>query len=184
MRLLRGEIPMSMKSEWAQQWRPLDQRWISGCFPRIREQTARSSLIPLGASHKLQILKHKTSNFKTHFGWAKGRDIFLISLTSCLFELLQHWQLMLRYVLGGRTQELKAMPLFLFRQTCLKLSFASNRDVVWGIFIYFPSYEFPYPSSVQLPSHVRLFATPWIAARQASLSITNSRSPPKPMSIE
>lgn len=103
MRLLRGEIPMSMKSEWAQQWRPLDQRWISGCFPRIREQTARSSLIPLGASHKLQILKHKTSNFKTHFGWAKGRDIFLISLTSCLFELLQHWQLMLRYVLGGRT---------------------------------------------------------------------------------
>ena len=31
--------------------------------------------------------------------------------------------------------------------------------------------------------HVWLFATPWIAARQASLSITNSRSPPKPMSI-
>ena len=31
-------------------------------------------------------------------------------------------------------------------------------------------------SSVQLPSRVRLFATPSIAARQASLSITNSRS--------
>ena len=27
-------------------------------------------------------------------------------------------------------------------------------------------------------------ATPWTAARQASLPITNSRSPPKPMSIE
>ena len=27
-------------------------------------------------------------------------------------------------------------------------------------------------------------ATPWTAARQASLSITNSQSPPKPMSIE
>ena len=38
-------------------------------------------------------------------------------------------------------------------------------------------------SSVQF-SHVRLFATPWTAALQASLSITNSRSPPKPMSIE
>ena len=38
--------------------------------------------------------------------------------------------------------------------------------------------------SVQLLSCVRLFATPWIAARQASLSITNSRSPPKPMSIK
>ena len=33
-------------------------------------------------------------------------------------------------------------------------------------------------------SHVRLFATPWIAARQASLSITSSRSLLKLMSIE
>ena len=39
-------------------------------------------------------------------------------------------------------------------------------------------------SSVQLLSRVRLFATPWTAARQASLSVTNSRSTPKPMSIE
>ena len=39
-------------------------------------------------------------------------------------------------------------------------------------------------SSVQLLSHVWLFATPWIIARQASLSITNSRSLPRPMSIE
>ena len=39
-------------------------------------------------------------------------------------------------------------------------------------------------SSVQLLSRVRLFATPWAAACQASLSITSSRSPPKPMSME
>ena len=39
-------------------------------------------------------------------------------------------------------------------------------------------------SSVQSLSRVWLFVTPWIAARQASLSITNSSSPPKPMSIE
>ena len=39
-------------------------------------------------------------------------------------------------------------------------------------------------SSVQSLSHVRLFTTPWIAARQASLSITNSRSSFKLMSIE
>ena len=32
-------------------------------------------------------------------------------------------------------------------------------------------------------SHVRLFVTPWTAAHQAFLSITNSQSPPKPMSI-
>ena len=39
-------------------------------------------------------------------------------------------------------------------------------------------------SSLQSFSRVRLFATPWIAARQASLSITNSRSSPKLMCIE
>ena len=39
-------------------------------------------------------------------------------------------------------------------------------------------------SSVQLFSRVRLFATPWTAARQASLSITNSWSLLKLMSIE
>ena len=39
-------------------------------------------------------------------------------------------------------------------------------------------------SSVQLLSRVWLFATSWIAARQASLSITNSRSSLKFMSIE
>ena len=38
-------------------------------------------------------------------------------------------------------------------------------------------------SSLQFLTHVRLFATPWIAARQASLSITNSQSLPKLMSI-
>ena len=45
-------------------------------------------------------------------------------------------------------------------------------------------YIYVYISSVQLLSHVRLFATSWTAARQASLSITNSRSSPKPMSTE
>ena len=40
-------------------------------------------------------------------------------------------------------------------------------------FVFSLSLQF---SSVQSLSCVRLFATPWIAARQASLSITNSRS--------
>ena len=45
----------------------------------------------------------------------------------------------------------------------------------------FCAYQF---SSVQSFSCVRLFVTPWIAARQASLSITNSRSSLKLTSIE
>ena len=48
--------------------------------------------------------------------------------------------------------------------------------------MYFPLKRYQF-SSVQSLSHVWLFGTPWIAARQVSLSITNSRTPPKPMSI-
>ena len=43
---------------------------------------------------------------------------------------------------------------------------------------------FAFVCSVQSLSCVRLFVTPWTAAHQASLSITNSQSSPKPMSIE
>ena len=46
-----------------------------------------------------------------------------------------------------------------------------------------PHYSIDF-SSVQLLSHIRLFTTPWTAACQASLSITNSRSLLKLMSIE
>ena len=49
------------------------------------------------------------------------------------------------------------------------------------LFLLNPQHQF---SSVQSLSHVQLFVTPWIAARQASLSITNSRSLFKLMSIE
>ena len=42
----------------------------------------------------------------------------------------------------------------------------------------------PWFSSVQSLSHVRLFVTPWITARQASLFITNSRSSLRLASIE
>ena len=45
----------------------------------------------------------------------------------------------------------------------------------------FPSYQF---SSVRSLSRIQLFATPWIAARQASLSITISWSSLKLTSIE
>ena len=50
----------------------------------------------------------------------------------------------------------------------------SNDRVAWSLCF----------SSVQSLSRVWLFATPWFTARQASLSITNSQSLPKLMSIE
>ena len=65
-----------------------------------------------------------------------------------------------------------------------------NRDLVatelkiftlWSLKKKFPSSPL---ASVQSLSRVRLFATPWIAARLASLSITNSRSSLRLMPIE
>ena len=64
---------------------------------------------------------------------------------------------------------------------------------VWNIFLCFTlmgwlELEWTWlrrsPSSVQSLNRVQFFATPWIAARQASLFITNSQSLPKLMSIE
>ena len=46
------------------------------------------------------------------------------------------------------------------------------------------AYNYTQSESVQSLSHVRLFVTPWTAACQASLSITNSQSLLKLMSIE
>ena len=60
--------------------------------------------------------------------------------------------------------------------------------LLWVIYGYLAYHNLPCKytifSSVQSFSHVQLFATPWITAHQASLSITNSQSLPKLMSIE
>ena len=55
-------------------------------------------------------------------------------------------------------------------------------EVLYSTFLL-PNVIFQF-SSFQSLSHVQFFATPWIAAHQASLSITNSRSSPRLMSIE
>ena len=73
---------------------------------------------------------------------------------------------------------------------CANTSFLSqgwencSRKISSIIYIIRINPEKRWISSVQSLSCVRLFASPWITAHQASLSITNSQSPPKPMSIE
>ena len=96
--------------------------------------------------------------------------------------------------------------------SCLYSSLASSRDPIWNysflcslsqktlklldsdfknrniylacLLLLDEGEEKKYISSVQSLSHVQLFATPWTAAYQASLSITNSQSLLKLMSIE
>ena len=55
------------------------------------------------------------------------------------------------------------------------------RSRAFFFFFLLPTVKY---KSVQLLSHVQLFATPWTAARQASLFITNTQSLFKLMSIE
>ena len=64
--------------------------------------------------------------------------------------------------------------------TPCKESYDQSRQHIQKQRLYFVSHF----SSVQSLSHVWLFATPWIAAHQASLSITISRSTLKHTSIE
>ena len=97
--------------------------------------------------------------------------------------------------------QIAAWKEFLIQQiTCQNLfcnSYLMKRFQIWQLSILFFIHKtyiaklvlpiIPFSkaiSSVQSLSRVWLFATPWTAARQTSLSITNSRSPPKPMSIE
>ena len=66
-------------------------------------------------------------------------------------------------------------PFYIFLPTSLMTWYPWRQKLVMS------SVQF---SSFQSLSHVRLFETPWIAARQASLSITNSQSSLRLTSIE
>ena len=83
---------------------------------------------------------------------------------------------------------MQCIPLFCLIQKCSyqkwnKTSFIPLSPAVYSVCLYCVQNSSQL-SSVQSLSCVRLFATPWIAARQASLSITNSRSLLKLMPIE
>ena len=74
--------------------------------------------------------------------------------------------------------EMSIQVLWLFKLDCLFIIKFRNFCIFW---IYPIRHQF---SSVHSLSRVRLFVTPWIAARQPSLSITNSRSSLRLMYIE
>ena len=106
--------------------------------------------------------------------------------STSLLQSLQDLSIMLRILNSMVFKSVQYLALGLFFNFLILLSpplstwpsFCSSRK---PLAISFTWYQF---SSVQSLSRVRLFATPWIAARQASLSITNSRSSLRLTSIE
>ena len=98
--------------------------------------------------------------------------------TFCMF-LFMTWELMLRVLLSLVLSTAPALCLEPQRSR-------SGENQKWKSIVMMklsPELHVHF-SSVQSPSHVQLLATPWTAACQASLSITNSQSLPKLMSIE
>ena len=81
---------------------------------------------------------------------------------------------------GQRTRKI---PHWLTGGTFPTLAHAHTLGYMSSDRLWWPLGSFQF-SSVQVLSRVQLFATPWTAAHQASLSITNSWSSPKLMSIE
>ena len=105
-----------------------------------------------------------------------------------------HKSVHLKHVLSQKSQSI--IQEFIFTQEiliqtrkCQKVEIhkeleCSFSESGWWEYILFYYTVWSVFSSVQSLSCVRLFATPWTAAHQASLSITNSQSLPKLMSIE
>ena len=149
----------------------------SGSFPMSQFFTSGGLNIGVSASASVLLIEYSGLIFLGWTGWISLQSKGLSSLLkhhSSKASILQHSaflivQLSHTYMTTGETT---ALTRWTFVSKVMSLGL--------GIFIWL-SRGF---SSVQSLSRVRLSATPWPAALQASLSFTNSRSSPKLMSIE
>ena len=106
--------------------------------------------------------------------WLSGTSHFL-HFSVCLWPLLSPYIIIvcwLHYKSLGDTSEKPSLHTILKHEILNSLCHGWMRHLI-ALVLNICIFMF---SSVQSFSHVWLFATPWIAARQASLSITNSRS--------
>ena len=99
------------------------------------------------------------------FTWPEARERKRLHQLWCFFLFLQ----------GNQSYQIRVPILWLHPTLIIPLEALSPNTVMWRVVQF---------SSVQSLSRVRIFVTSWTAAHQASPSITNSRSLPKPTSIE
>ena len=141
-----------------------------GSIPRLRRSPGEGNGNPLQYSCLVNSMDRGTWRATVH-GAAKSQTTewltlhFNICTTGCLPHSWGYW---------GRLS-----PGYLASPGSLFGGFFGGEGSLMNLLQY--SVQF---SSVQSLSRVRLFANPWITACQASLSITNSWSLSKPMSIE
>ena len=118
-----------------------------------------------GFSHTVSSPSHQSSRYFYFIPWMILLDQHIKLWGWCSWNEHQHEMSTHRYVQNSSVPSLPIEP--------------SNQHTHTHTHVIVPQF-----SSVQSLSCVRLFVTPWTAARQASLSITNSRSSHKLMSIE
>ena len=140
----------------------------------------------MGYLHLLNLIDY----FLFHIGEIFNYNLFKIFLYSFFFpssSVIPIIRMLVHLILSQRSLRLSSVLFILFTLFCssdvisaILSSSSLIRSSDSDILLLIPS-QF---SSVQSLSRVRLFVTPWIAARQAFLSITNSRSSLKFVSIE
>ena len=112
---------------------------------------------------------------------------FFNFFSSCFVVVVQSlnhvWQLLTPWTMARQVPLSSTISLSLLRFMAIELVMLSNHLILCHLLLLsfpasrsFPTSQFFCISSVQSLSHVRLFATPWMAAHQASLSITNSQT--------
>ena len=119
----------------------------------------------------LQVIQNEIGNWKnpTHFRWVKSA----VKIFSQDRRNLVVWKLIFRMI-----NDIHGLVIYMSHLFERQFINVTNQKQNFSFFLSTPL------SSVQLFSHVQLFATPWTAAHQASLSITNSWSLLKLMFIE
>jgi len=143
---------------WFLYWNPS----VSARVYRIKSELLHILIVPLTLWHYVSLF-----SLANWVNWCLY-DILAFTLVGLLLPFQQLFYLFL--IQWSFVFSIRAIPYL----TCFLQVYSPS-----------PYHSFqPQFSSVQSLSRVRLFATPWIAARQASLSITNSRSSPKLMFIE
>ena len=122
-----------------------------------------------------------TSSFALQASSGQELDCFYILYCSCIPQLNT------MFSSSVNTEQTEGQrPAFSLPSACSRLrSCGTQKGELW-VQLQTPKdgHYKAFLSSVQSLSRVGLFVTPSTAACQVSLSITNSRSPPKPMSIE
>ena len=147
--------------------------FLTGGFPILYKENLRRQKFTFTFGHQTILRKdyHSWNMLQSHSS-SFLRVLFNFSL------VVNNWSDYLVKLRSGTTFEYYSY--FMKDVLCeVDLPTEQGSDIVAPL----PYYLSLILSSVQSLSRVRLFATPWIAAHQASQSITNSRSPPKPMSI-